>query len=127
MARRMWAARASELPVGERILLELGGLRLGIFRLSDGFYALEDKCAHQRGPVCSGNMFREIRAEVGPDGRVRERYAREERDIIACPMHGFEFEVRTGVCLADRSRKVQSFPVEMDGEDIYVILPGRDR
>lgn len=61
----------------------------------------------------------------GADGRVEERYAREEADVIACPMHGWEFEVRTGECLANRRRKARRFPVETDREDIYVILPGR--
>ena len=124
MARRLWAARASEIGPGERIRLELGGLKLGIFRLSDGFFALEDKCPHQQGPVCSGNLFREITATVGEDGKVQEHYARDEADVVACPMHGWEFEVRTGECLANRRRKVQRFPVEVDGEDLYVLLPG---
>ncbi len=124
MARRLWAARAAEIAPGERIRLELGGFSLGLFRLEDGFHALEDKCPHQRGPVCAGNLFREITAVVGEDGRVEERYARAEADVIACPMHGWEFEVRTGECLADRSRRVKRFPVEVDGEDVYVLLPG---
>ena len=59
------------------------------------------------------------------DGRVEERYAREEADVIACPLHGWEFEIGTEECLANRRRKARHFPVETDGEDIYVILPGR--
>ena len=124
MARRLWAARASEIGPGERIRLELEGFKLGIFRLSDGFFALEDKCPHQQGLVCAGNLFREVTAYVEDDGRVREHYARDEADVVACPMHGWEFEIRTGECLANRRRKVQRFPVEVDGEDLYVILPG---
>ena len=105
MARRLWAARASEIGPGERIRLELEGFKLGIFRLSDGFFALEDKCPHQQGPVCAGNLFREVTAYVEDDGRVREHYARDEADVVACPMHGWEFEIRTGECLANRGEK----------------------
>ncbi|MFP6870266.1 MAG: Rieske (2Fe-2S) protein [Nitrospinota bacterium] len=120
--KRYSAGKAGEIPQGERLLVEIGGFHIGIFHLSDGFFALENFCPHQKGPVCPGNLFREV-TEVGPDGRVRERYAREEYDIIACPMHGWEFDLRTGSCLADRRRKVKTFPVEIEGGEVYVLMP----
>ncbi len=122
--KRYAAGKANEIPQGERLQAELGGFHVGIFHLSDGFFALENICPHQKGPVCTGNLFREVTAEVGPGGRVRERYVREERDIIACPMHGWEFDIRTGACLADRRRRVKTFPVEVEGGEVYVLLPG---
>jgi nitrite reductase (NADH) small subunit len=110
---------------GTRYSTEVEGIEVTVFRLSDGYFALENKCAHQGGPVCRGATFRKLTAEVMPDGRTREFYASEEEDVIACPLHGWEFDIRSGRALADARRGVRKFAVDVDGGDVYVTVPQR--
>lgn len=115
-----------DLPsVGSRFLVEVDGVSLAVFRLSDGFYALENRCPHQGGPICTGNLFRQLTAEVLPDGEVREYYASDEYNVISCPLHGWECDIRTGEVIADRRRRARTFPVELQGETVHVALPAR--
>ncbi|MEM7504956.1 MAG: Rieske 2Fe-2S domain-containing protein [Pseudomonadota bacterium] len=47
-----------------------------------------------------------------------------EGEILACPWHGWEFDLLTGECLTDRKRLL-TYPVEVDGETISIIMSGR--
>jgi nitrite reductase/ring-hydroxylating ferredoxin subunit len=40
---------------------------------------------------------------------------------FVCPWHGYEFDLKTGECVPDRSRKLRAYPVVRRGEDIYVV------
>jgi nitrite reductase/ring-hydroxylating ferredoxin subunit len=53
------------------------------------------------------------------DGIPRE-YLAEDRPVVCCPWHGIEFDLRTGVCLADPSQRVRTYPALIEGEDVYV-------
>jgi nitrite reductase/ring-hydroxylating ferredoxin subunit len=109
---------------GSRVLAEVRGIPIGVFRLSDGLYALENRCPHQGGPVCDGELFRRLVAEVDEDsGRVREFYASEEHDVIACPLHGWEMDIRTGQVLADSHRRAISLPVHVEDDTVFVEIP----
>ena len=45
--------------------------------------------------------------------------------VVCCPWHGWEFDVRTGVCTADASRKVVRYPARVRDGDVIVTLPDR--
>jgi nitrite reductase/ring-hydroxylating ferredoxin subunit len=55
-------------------------------------------CLHQNGPLCSGSVSPPIesRAETG----WQPTWVREG-EIIICPWHTMEFDITTGVCLAE--------------------------
>jgi nitrite reductase (NADH) large subunit len=42
---------------------------------------------------------------------------------VACPVHKKTFSLKTGECLSGESYSVQTFPVRVDGDDVYVHLP----
>lgn len=114
-------ARVEEIPAGERRLIEVEGKSIGVFNVAGEFHALENVCCHRGGPVCEGNLFGRLEAEVLSDKRVREYYA-TEGDVIACPWHGWEYEIPTGQCLADRTYRLRKFPVVVEEESVWVVL-----
>ena len=63
------------LAVGEHIVIDVDGIDVVIFKLEDGFYALEDICTHDGAEIASGEL----------DG-----------DEIICPRHGARFCIKTG-------------------------------
>jgi 3-phenylpropionate/trans-cinnamate dioxygenase ferredoxin subunit len=69
---------ASELPRGERILVEVDDLPIAIFNVDGKYYAIEDVCTHDGGPLGDGEM----------DGFQ-----------IICPRHGARFDIRSGKAL----------------------------
>ena len=46
----------SELPPGERKIVEVEGRSIGVFNVHGAFYALRNSCPHQGGPLCLGRI-----------------------------------------------------------------------
>ena len=74
-------ARAEEVPVGGKTVVEVDDRILALFHLPDGFFALDDVCTHDDGPLSDGVMG---------------------ENTIACPRHGAQFDIRTGKALTMR-------------------------
>jgi nitrite reductase/ring-hydroxylating ferredoxin subunit len=60
---------------------------------------------------------------------VRERleeYYDHENMVVACPWHGWEFDLRSGVCLADPGRRVACYETVVQDGQVSVVLPEGD-
>src|SRR5262249_34663535 len=77
--------------------------RIAIYKLDDGFFALEDICPHMGAFVSNG--FRKDR-------------------LIVCPWHNWEFDPTDGRCVSnDSGACLQTIPLQIVGTDI--LLPAR--
>ena len=102
MANFQRVASTSEIQPGERILTEIDGVYLGVFNVGGEYYAIEDVCTHDDGPVADGEL---------------EGYS------IECPRHGAQFDIRTGKVLRFPAViPVPTYPVRVEGEDVLVDL-----
>ncbi|MFC6882573.1 MULTISPECIES: Rieske (2Fe-2S) protein [Actinomadura] len=119
-AARVLVGSASDFREGDRKLVQVAGRTVGVFRVEGRFYAYENTCLHQGGPVCEGRYFPKMTAVVTGDGRVLgEKYDESEPHLV-CPWHGWEFDLRTGEFCGDRSKKLRSYTVETEGDEVYV-------
>jgi nitrite reductase (NADH) small subunit len=116
---RVKVARRSEIEPGERRLVEFDGRTVGIFNVGGDFFALVNQCVHQGGPVCTGKTMPRLSAEILPSGEVREVLS-AEIDTIACPWHGWEYDLRSGRCLANPRLGIRSYQVVSDGDDLFL-------
>jgi nitrite reductase/ring-hydroxylating ferredoxin subunit len=108
--RGVVVARTAEIPPGGRKLVEIGGRSIGIFNLHGEYFALRNRCPHQGGPLCSGYRFSALSAAT-PGEYERER----DGEIIRCPWHGWEFEIRSGRSWFDpEHRRVRSYRVRVE-------------
>lgn len=82
---------ASELPPGERRIVELAGRSIGVFNVDGDYLAIANTCPHQRAPLCKGTL-----AMTADADRADEWVWREDTTVIRCPWHGWEFDLRTG-------------------------------
>lgn len=82
------------IAVGEHMLVDVGGVDVAVFRLEDGFYAIEDICTHDGTEIASGEL---------------------EGDEIVCPRHGARFCVKTGaVKCAPAYEDIASYAVRVE-------------
>ena len=116
-------ASIDDLSPDRGLVVEADGRSIGLFLVGDEVHAILNVCPHQGGPVGSGGLFPAIRAVV-EDRRLRE-FEDPESPVVVCPWHGWEFDVRSGVCLADAKRRVQRYPVVLRNGDVIVTLPDR--
>ena len=96
-------------------LVEIAGRSVGIYNVNGSFTAVLNFCPHEGAPVCLGK----VRGTTLLSAPGEFRWGREG-EILACPWHGWEFDLLSGECLTDR-RKLHRFPVEIDEGVVYVI------
>ena len=84
-------ATVAEIPPGNRKLVTVRGRSIAVFNLGGEFFGLFNRCPHQGGPMCEGILTGLI--EFDEPGHYR--YSRKG-EILRCPWHGWEFDVRTG-------------------------------
>ena len=75
---------------------------VALFRLDDTIYAVRNICPHQQ--------FRKLHEGEICDGAV------------TCPMHGWTFDLATGIARTGQGRLV-TYPVSIVDDEIYVALP----
>lgn len=109
MARHI-VGRVEDLPLGERMIVELEGRSIGVFHIHDGFYAIRNRCPHQAAELCLGKLTGTT-APSRPGEYIWER----DGEIIRCPWHGWEFDIKTGQSVYDPFRcRVRSYEVTVE-------------
>jgi len=84
-------AKVGEIPPGGRKVVEISGRSIGVFNIEGEFYALRNRCPHAGGPLCEGVLSGFVRSEMpGEYDYVRKG------EILRCPWHQWEFDVKTG-------------------------------
>ncbi|HZV50534.1 MAG TPA: Rieske (2Fe-2S) protein [Candidatus Dormibacteraeota bacterium] len=112
--------RSEEIPEGGRRLFRLGDEVIGVFRVHGRLVAYANRCPHQGGPVCQGEVLGRLEELVGPDRSVTgERFSTEVLHLV-CPWHGWEYELATGRCWGDSRLHLRAYPVEEREGTVYV-------
>jgi nitrite reductase/ring-hydroxylating ferredoxin subunit len=93
----------------------VNGREIGIVRWNGALYAVNNLCTHQSGPVCSGILSGRLTA-ASPGGMDLDNTT----PILACPWHGWEFDLRTGRALHDAQHRLRLFPVRVENGRVMV-------
>lgn len=102
----------SELPVGERKIIEVGGFSVGVFNIDGEFYAIKNLCPHQLAPLCKGKI-----SGTTLPGKVGEYLYGHEGEIIRCPWHRWEFNIKTGRSVFNPHRvRVKAYETGIEAE-----------
>jgi len=114
MARHR-VAETSALEDGERVIVEVDGVEIAVFRTDGEFHAVLNYCMHQSGPLCEGSLSGKM---VSDDSEFWS-YDEEPR-VVTCPWHNWKFDIRTGENIRDDSYKVPTFETETEDGAVYV-------
>jgi nitrite reductase (NADH) small subunit len=103
----------SELPPGERKIVEVEGRSIGVFNVKGSFYAVRNRCPHKGAPLCNGLVKGLV---LGPEPY---RYVIErEGEILKCPWHGWEFDLTNGRSIYNPHKiRVKSYDVTVEPAD----------
>ena len=101
-------APTSDIPPGSRKLFTVKGRPIAIFNLEGDFFGMLNRCPHQGGSLCEGV----VTGLVLSSNPGEYTYARKG-EIIRCPWHGWEFDIRTGQSYCDPERiRTKAYPVD---------------
>jgi nitrite reductase/ring-hydroxylating ferredoxin subunit len=112
----------ADIPEGGRLVLDIDGVTVGIFRFKGELYAYENVCAHQGGPVCQGRLIHRVVEVIDEDKRTTGMRFDDEKLHIVCPWHGAEYDVTTGVHPAQPEFRLRRVTVTEDGGTVRVSL-----
>jgi nitrite reductase/ring-hydroxylating ferredoxin subunit len=101
MAEFVKVASVFELPPGSTKTIEVMGKTIALFNVEGTIYATDNTCLHQGGPLGEGELMGEV---------------------VICPWHQWEYNVRTGEMPGNSSVKVATYPVQVEGSDIKVAV-----
>ena len=94
--------KVTDIPEGRPETFEIEDRHIAVYRLDDGYYAIEDTCTHDGGPLAEGTI---------------------EGEVIECPRHGARFDIRSGAVLSmPATSPVTTYPVRVAGGEIQVDL-----
>ncbi len=117
----IFVGKASDFDAGTCRLVAAGGREIGVRTHGGQFFAYENRCLHQGGPVCEGLIVNRVEEVVGSGGELVEQRFSEAHVHLVCPWHGFEYDLRTGVLAADPQRRLRSYEVVRRGDEVYVV------
>jgi nitrite reductase/ring-hydroxylating ferredoxin subunit len=114
VAGEHYVADLADFAEGERRVVRVDNVEIGVFNVGGRFYALPNVCIHQRGPLCEGTVTGTLTASRADDWRPR--WVREG-EILRCPWHRLEFDLATGECLGYPGRRLRTYRVSVaDGK-----------
>jgi len=93
-------ARVERVPNGRGLSVRVGHVDVGLFRVDDAIYAMENLCPHAGYPLSEGWL---------------------QGCVIICPAHGWDFDVTTGFKPHDPDGfPIPCFAVRVEDGEVWV-------
>jgi 3-phenylpropionate/trans-cinnamate dioxygenase ferredoxin subunit len=100
MSKFVSVASVNDLPDPGRMLVEVDDRMIALFHVGGKFYAIDDVCTHDGGPLAEGRL---------------------EGFAIVCPRHGAKFDIRDGRVLSmPATMPTIAHEVKIEGDEVFV-------
>ncbi|HZT97872.1 MAG TPA: bifunctional 3-phenylpropionate/cinnamic acid dioxygenase ferredoxin subunit [Chloroflexota bacterium] len=94
--------KTADVSSGDAACIKLDDRFLAIYNVDGEFFASDDSCTHEEASLAEGFL---------------------EDHLIECPLHGSQFDVRSGEVLSlPAVRPLRTYPVRLEGDDVLVEL-----
>jgi nitrite reductase (NADH) large subunit len=111
-ARWRLVGKVSDFPHDGGAAIKYGKTQIAVFNFaSQGqWYACQNMCPHKKAFVLSRGILGDT------DGEPK----------VACPLHKKTFSLANGESLQGEEYRIRTFPVKVEGDDVYLELPSQD-
>jgi len=93
-------AAAADVPLGCSIKVSIDDEDIALFNRGGEFYAISDICPHRGAPLSEGFL---------------------EQDKVFCPLHCFDFNLKTGECSVAPHLTVATYPTKVEDGDVFIL------
>ncbi len=101
MANFQKTALVADVPPGSSKAVSVSGKSVALYNVGGMYYATDNTCVHRGGPLGEGVL----------DG-----------EVITCPWHGWQYDVKDGQCQNNPTAKLKTYPVKQEGADLLVAI-----
>lgn len=117
---RIDAGPAETIVAGRFTMIVAGTRRIGVTRLANGeLRAVRDRCPHKAADICKG-----ILGGTWLPSAPGELTFGRQGEIVACPWHGYEYDLATGAELFwPGGTPLRMYPAEEADGRVFVIVP----
>lgn len=99
--------RLEDIPAGSSRRVTVNGRDIAIFNVGGDLSAIADRCPHEGASLCLGRVTGVVRSDAPGQYRLEQ-----EGELVRCPWHGWEFDLKSGKSYCDPKRmKVRTFDV----------------
>jgi len=99
MSEYVRVASKADIPEGQGRAFDVNGRTIAVFNCGGAFYAIDNVCKHQGGPLGEGEL---------------------EGTVVTCPLHAWTYDVTTGESPDDPDCKIDRFELKVEGDDLLV-------
>lgn len=92
-------ARVDEIPPGKGRVVKVAGKSVAVFHVNDRFFAINNICPHEGGPLAKGRV---------------------KGFVVSCPWHDLQFDVRSGYGTDGGGYCVACYDVKVHDGQVYV-------
>jgi NAD(P)H-dependent nitrite reductase small subunit len=89
--------RPEEIPENSAKMIRVKGNEMAVFKRDGQVYAIQNICPHEGGQLSKGWL---------------------EGDEVVCPLHGYKFHLKTGLCSTDPALKAKVFKLVPHGDHL---------
>jgi len=97
--------RVEDIPDGTSRVVKVKGKTIALFNVSGKFFAINNICPHEGGPLAKGKL---------------------KGFVIGCPWHDLQFDVRSGFGTDGGGYCVASYDVRIKDDEVLVSSRCRD-
>jgi nitrite reductase/ring-hydroxylating ferredoxin subunit len=111
--------QVDEFPVGKCRIVTVGDVEVGIVRLANGeMHAMRNRCPHKGAPICRG-----IVGGTWPPSQVGNLDFVRDGEVLVCPWHGYEYDIKTGVELYhDSPTRLRKYQTSIEAGSVFVTI-----
>ena len=80
-------------------IVTVGGEAVAVFKTPSGFRACQNTCPHAGGSLGEGAV---------------------EGDVVTCPLHGWQFDLRNGTCVSEVGNDIKIYGTEIKEGKVYL-------
>lgn len=99
MTEKIKVSKTSEIAEGSAKIIKIGEKEIAVFNINGNFHAISNVCVHKGGPLGEGTV---------------------SEDVVTCPWHAWEYDVKSGECLTTPGEKVEKFNVIVENDEVFV-------
>lgn len=90
----------AEVPRNSGVKVFIDEEEIALFNLNGDFYAIDDCCPHRGAALSEGFL---------------------EQNKVFCPLHCFDFSLKTGECQIVSHLRVATYPVKVEDGGVYIL------
>jgi nitrite reductase (NADH) small subunit len=96
---RVKVASLQDVPPNTLTRVSVSGEEVVLYRKQDEILAVGNECPHEGGSLCDGWV---------------------EGEIVVCPNHGWEIDLRSGACMTVPGERVPRYAVAIEDGNVYL-------